>query len=106
MDGLLWEPVIYHTDAVEQQLQEQHICYQIFNGAIPDWYHDQFCQLGQIMTQQLVDLSHRTIAFVTQPSSTFSAPLCMGYEQCLYCLLYTSFFPCDSRSPERSRSRR
>lgn len=84
VDGLLWEPVIYHTDAVEQQLQEQHICYQIFNGAIPDWYHDQFCQLGQIMTQQLVDLSHRTIAFVTQPSSTFSAPLCMGYEQCLY----------------------
>ena len=71
MDGLLWEPVIYHTDAVEQQLQEQHICYQIFNGAIPDWYHDQFCQLGQIMTQQLVDLSHRTIAFVTQPAALF-----------------------------------
>ena len=84
VDGLLWEPVERQTEAWEQSLQEQRLCYQIFNGPIPDWYHDQFCQLGQIMTQKLVDLSHRSIAFVAEPGLPISAPVLTGYEQCLY----------------------
>ena len=84
VDGLLWEPVERQTEAWEQSLQEQRLCYQIFNGSIPDWYHDQFCQLGQIMTQKLVDLSHRSIAFVAEPGLPISAPVLTGYDQCLY----------------------
>ena len=85
VDGLLWEPVNpAATHLMEEQLQEERICFQIFNGSIPDWYHDQFCHLGQVVTQKLVDLSHRTIAFVAEPELPCSAPVLTGYEQCLY----------------------